>query len=1179
MAPPKPPPIDWGSIAKGGKAKPVGTRVVPGGAAKAAERAQSKEAQSVGYSEKSLVRLLGRLVSTPKLSSEQQDQLGALLTGYKPKKVKAMADEAELPQPVALELVDLARKAQGLEPLAKLARTEERLTNLSEKAARSLEQRGYWGETPGGASRAERAMDLAADLPEAYVKRATEALRAKGLDVPGMSEKDEKYQRESIVKQAGSDLTNRGLGEAFAGALDPTKTILGSALDLTGRPGQAVLGGVAEGPEGVWRGLSGKEQYTPIQSVLRATGSSEKEAAEAEGDLPGLVRFPVNMAGYVATDPLTYLSFGTSAASKQAVRAVAPKIAEAGGRSVDDVVEGLLTSGVKSLDDVERAALPTSQGALAKLVGKAPSTGKIEKLLDGAPGGVKFRGRSIPGTRLPSGPSIPAREILNTPESLFRPRAGVQQAARRGEGWAKDLAPKLENMLARLEGSKDLADKTLLKKIENVVRGNKVGSADDLAAIRRSLDVGGADVVLTGPQRAVRDELRGLLDEMLDAERAVGIETATLGKKALTEAGDDYLPHVAIKQPWWKRLGADKGERSPLTEPPGGYMKGREHAGSIDEIHAEQGRDLFETDPLKAVMSRGLQSNRDVTNAKFVDDLMGLTDDAGEPLVRPLPEAYQDIKQLREAGMVDVEIPGVGQVMVHEALEHDVKRIAAVVGNDKAMKSVMKAYDKYLALWKGYATVPFPFSGGFSFRNMFGNWWSSAWLPDSGVRATPVEFGAAAKWQSTMAKGWKEAGDPFAYIDDVDDAAKLRGAFETGVLGEGFYTVDLDDLVSKVAKPRLRDVGPKEVLKRVGKASNPLSPDFKPVQIGRSFNSAIENNARLALYLRNVDTLGQDGAAALVRKYLFDYSDLTPFERDAMRRVVPFYTWTRKNLPLQIEALLKQPGRFSRVEQVRWGINQEAEDQETGPIPAWMLEQQGVIVPGGISDALAGIPGSGFSKNTTAMFMPDMPYLNIEDQIGPLANLAAMLPGFDKVLPKGEGAGRAISQLAGNVGGPLGVLKSLAEVGLGSEFFTGRRYYPGEKVEAPFYLAPFAGDAEVNAGEGQEPAVSPQVVNVLESAFPVLSKMRTLAPTSKRDEDASARRRLSMFTGLNVWPLGEATQRSELLRRIATADAIRVALENAGVEVPDSDAIPGKRPKAPNGPVAKPIDWKSLVPK
>jgi hypothetical protein len=45
-----------------------------------------------------------------------------------------------------------------------------------------------------------------------------------------------------------------------------------------------------------------------------------------------------------------------------------------------------------------------------------------------------------------------------------------------------------------------------------------------------------------------------------------------------------------------------------------------------------------------------------------------------------------------------------------------------------------------------------------------------------------------------------------------------------------------------------------------------------------------------------------------VKKLQFDYSDLSPFEKDAMRHLIPFYTFTRKMSGLLADDLLNKPG-------------------------------------------------------------------------------------------------------------------------------------------------------------------------------------------------------------------------------------------------------------------------------
>jgi hypothetical protein len=59
-----------------------------------------------------------------------------------------------------------------------------------------------------------------------------------------------------------------------------------------------------------------------------------------------------------------------------------------------------------------------------------------------------------------------------------------------------------------------------------------------------------------------------------------------------------------------------------------------------------------------------------------------------------------------------------------------------------------------------------------------------------------------------------------------------------------------------------------------------------------------------------------DDAIQEVNRYHFDYADLSEFELK-LKRVIPFYVWTRKNFPLQIENMILQPGKYNAYNHVR----------------------------------------------------------------------------------------------------------------------------------------------------------------------------------------------------------------------------------------------------------------------
>ena len=73
--------------------------------------------------------------------------------------------------------------------------------------------------------------------------------------------------------------------------------------------------------------------------------------------------------------------------------------------------------------------------------------------------------------------------------------------------------------------------------------------------------------------------------------------------------------------------------------------------------------------------------------------------------------------------------------------------------------------------------------------------------------------------------------------------------------------------------------------------------------------SLIENEARIMLWLDEI-AHGVDprSAADTVGEFLFNYGEVSAVERDFFRRVIPFYTFTRKNVELQAKILKSNPG-------------------------------------------------------------------------------------------------------------------------------------------------------------------------------------------------------------------------------------------------------------------------------
>ena len=134
--------------------------------------------------------------------------------------------------------------------------------------------------------------------------------------------------------------------------------------------------------------------------------------------------------------------------------------------------------------------------------------------------------------------------------------------------------------------------------------------------------------------------------------------------------------------------------------------------------------------------------------------------------------------------------------------------------------------------------------------------------------------------------------------------------------------------------------------------------------------SESEDFLRLGSFLRGIDEFGmEDGgraAGSLVHATQFDYSDLSAFEANVIRNIMPFYTWSRHNIPLQIRAMISDPSKVAkalRLNSAFADIFGEPEDPEE-PMPqyardrfSWRVREDLITGPSGDAMAMGLIVG------------------------------------------------------------------------------------------------------------------------------------------------------------------------------------------------------------------------------
>lgn len=287
---------------------------------------------------------------------------------------------------------------------------------------------------------------------------------------------------------------------------------------------------------------------------------------------------------------------------------------------------------------------------------------------------------------------------------------------------------------------------------------------------------------------------------------------------------------------------------------------------SIEEIANTFNTKFFEENPAIQMAYRGLAHTKATTSKEFFEGVKKFASKEG------LESTAPDLKGLKFEPDIAEKIDKYYQSIKPE----DVKLI-------------FKAYDSALNWWKGQALI----APSYHIRNMVGNMWNNFL---AGV-SNPVSYVRAGMLQAGKGNDIRIAGKTGKEIVEL--------AEKRGVLGQGWFSADI---------PRMIESGIKSTWKE---GINPLSQQNYAFKTNKAIGSAFENNARLAHFIDKLEKGSSvDDAVMSVKKYLFDYQDLTDFEKTWLKRVMPFYTWTRKNVPLQLEHLITQPGKYAGVEKV-----------------------------------------------------------------------------------------------------------------------------------------------------------------------------------------------------------------------------------------------------------------------
>lgn len=201
-----------------------------------------------------------------------------------------------------------------------------------------------------------------------------------------------------------------------------------------------------------------------------------------------------------------------------------------------------------------------------------------------------------------------------------------------------------------------------------------------------------------------------------------------------------------------------------------------------------------------------------------------------------------------------------------------------------------------------------------------------------------------------------------------------------------------------------------------------------------------------------------------VRRIHPDGMDLTDFERNVLRRIVPFYSWSRKTIPFMVQGLLAKPSKFMIYPKFSYefvqgqpGTNLSQQFPSNQIFPGW-IQDMGIGPmggPGGILNTITGAP-RGFVESSLSVPPMDVlqtyhnPLGGVLGSLNPLIKAPIELYQGQQI-DTGAPTGGTLQYL-GSQAPSIGLLQRLSNVGLGGVTQKGQQQGIGNQQAIVNYL-------------------------------------------------------------------------------------------------------------------------------
>ena len=274
-------------------------------------------------------------------------------------------------------------------------------------------------------------------------------------------------------------------------------------------------------------------------------------------------------------------------------------------------------------------------------------------------------------------------------------------------------------------------------------------------------------------------------------------------------------------------------------------------------------------------------------------------------------------------------------IVFHPLIAKRIENFNRSVINDDDINSILEKFDKLTNLFKASVTSIFPqFHGRNAISNVLNSMldigrgavnpanhamaahlathaYSISSLKKEIIKGTP---GAEEKLARVLATDMFTDNNNYTWsVGQIYQIMRNKNiAFGNQFAGHAEITSGtLKDQIKSIKSEMKGDESAFERNKLMAKAI--LTPDVNNNFIfksGQKIGQTVEDHSRIIHFIEHLKRTGDvEMASDRTKMFLFDYGAISPFEREFMKRIIPFYTWTKKNIELQTKVLLTTPGR------------------------------------------------------------------------------------------------------------------------------------------------------------------------------------------------------------------------------------------------------------------------------